>query len=89
MELLETLYQDLHQNNVAIYGQLSLLETKSESGGLFDTFRRAISGKVRSPSLDSSLASAALRRSPLNPSPLLTSVGEKANLTTTPILVCN
>lgn len=47
MELLETLYQDLHQNNVAIYGQLSLLETKSESGGLFDTFRRAISGKPR------------------------------------------
>ena len=53
--LLETLYQDLHQNNVAIYGQISLLETKSAPEGtrIFDTFRRAITGKVRSPSLDS------------------------------------
>ena len=88
--LLESLYQDLHQNNVAIFGQLSLLETKSESGGLFDTFRRAISGKVRSPSLDNNLASTAVKRGALSgfPSPLLPPVGENGS-DTTPNSVCS
>jgi len=45
--LLENLYQDLHQNNVAIFGQLSLLDPKKESFGVLDSFKRAISGKPK------------------------------------------
>jgi len=47
--MLDSLYQDLNQNNVAIFGQLSLLDGKQgqESSGIFDTFKRAISGKPK------------------------------------------
>lgn len=56
--LLETLHQDLHQRNMEFFGQPLLLEpkTNSESNGLLNTFRKAISGKVRSQSVDSQLA---------------------------------
>ena len=80
--LLDGLYQDLHQNNIAIFGQLSLLDSsKVESGGLFDTFKRAISGKVRTSSLDSTPYNNSLKRtSPGNTNsttlPSVTSVNE-------------
>merc|ERR550532_6735 len=58
--LLENLYQDLNQKNLEYFGHLPQIpESKSESNRLFDTFRRAISGKVRSQSVDSQLSSSA------------------------------
>ena len=75
---MDTLYQDLHQNNVAIYGQISLLETKTTEGSarIFDTFRRAITGKVRSPSLESYPKRGGLHVNGSLPSPGLPPVGE-------------
>ncbi len=37
---------------MAIFGQFSVLEGKNEGNGLFDTFKRAISGKVRYPYME-------------------------------------
>lgn len=63
--LLESLYKDLQQKNLEFFGEVlpsgsstSSDSNKSESSKLFDTFRRAISGKVRSISVDSQLVSA-------------------------------
>lgn len=54
--LLETLYHELHQQNLQMYGILPQpSDPRPETASLFDTFRRAISGKVRSQSMDSHL----------------------------------
>ena len=56
--LLETLYHDLEEKNKSyLHHPPSPQSAKAEGSGLFDTFKRAISGKVRSQSVDSHLSS--------------------------------
>ena len=60
--MLETLYQELQAQNLKRYGQVPAYIDSSkatESSRIFDTFRRAIGGKVRSQSMDSQLAGTA------------------------------
>ena len=86
---MENLYQEVHQTNLAMFGNVSLVDAKQESGGIFDTFKRAISGKVRSPSLESNLANlgAAKTRNNTIATNTLPPVGELSN-EGTPVLVC-
>ncbi len=81
---MDSLYEDLHAKTLESIGQLppGLSESKSETSKFFDTFRRAISGKVRSQSVDSQLTTAtnSLRRNANSNSgvvsPILATVGE-------------
>ena len=90
--LLETLYKDLQTKNSEYYVEPQCSpppSAKSEPSGLFDTFKRAISGKVRSQSVDSQLAGASGKRphsNGLTTAPLqLPPVGEN-DTTSSPLL---
>lgn len=77
--LLDNLYQDLHQKNLEFVGQPApyIAEYKPETNRLFDTFRRAIGGKVRSQSVDSQLTTITMATRRSNGLvPTLPSVGE-------------
>ena len=93
--MLENLYQDLEEKNRSYVAHPpSPQSAKTESTGLFDTFRRAISGKVRSHSVDSHLghassttSSASGRRlAAVTSPPVLPPLGEHVTQQTTPVL---
>ncbi|XP_041378158.1 rap1 GTPase-activating protein 1-like isoform X2 [Gigantopelta aegis] len=55
--LLQSLYHDLYKRNVELFGLSSLTGSKQEGSRLFDSVKRAFSGKVRSQSFESNLPS--------------------------------
>ncbi|ELT98489.1 hypothetical protein CAPTEDRAFT_177664 [Capitella teleta] len=81
--LLESLYQELHAQNTKLFSHVPIcidVSKASEPNRIFDTFRRAIGGKVRSQSMDSQLAGNAVAPSGVgkrnNGFSVLPSVGE-------------